>query len=138
MKIFIPFTLLRQQTYLSAPNAKLVPLVNRYSYSKYFKERWRDKETFINIEHDVVPTPDILKSMWDCVSELCVAGYSSKLQVARGTAFTGCAKISASIIERNSGLFNEPCDWIECEGRIAKASNEQFCYHGEVLHLKCL
>lgn len=137
MRIFVPFTNLKAQTFIALPDAKFIPLIDKYyGYSKYFKERWNEKQTFINVEHDVVPRLDILQEMWNCSEPLCVAGYCSSVEGATGTSHIGCAKISESLIRRFPDLFNTPCEWIECEGRIGALTDFKFCYHGEVHHLK--
>ena len=98
IKIFVPFTNLRAQVMLAIPNAIFVPIVDKeFGYSQYFKERWEEGETFINVEHDVVPRKEILEEMMNCSEPLCVAGYSSSIPEATGISHIGCAKISKSL-----------------------------------------
>lgn len=137
IKIFVPFTNLRAQVMLAIPNAIFVPIVDKeFGYSQYFKERWEEGETFINVEHDVVPRKEILEEMMNCSEPLCVAGYSSSIPEATGISHIGCAKISKSLILKSPGLFDTPCEWIECEGRVGALTDFKFCYHGDVKHLK--
>jgi hypothetical protein len=137
IRIFVPFTNLRAPVMLAVPDATFCPIVDKfYGYGQYFKERWNEKQTFINIEHDVVPRIELLKEMWNCSEPLCVAGYCSSVEGASGTSHIGCAKISASLILKSLDLFDTPCEWIECEGRIGALTDFKFCYHGEVHHLK--
>lgn len=137
MRIFVPFTLLRPQVMAAVPTAIFIPLLDKeYGYGKYFKDRWEEKQTFINIEHDVVPRADLLEEMWNCSEPLCVAGYCSSVEGASGTSHIGCAKISASLILKSPKLFDNPCEWIQCEGYIGALTDFKFCYHGEVKHLK--
>ena len=119
------------------PMATFCPILDKeFGYGKYFKERWDEKETFINVEHDVVPRIDILEEMWNCSEPLCVAGYCSNVEGASGISHIGCAKISSSLILKSGGLFDKPCEWVECEGHIGALTDFKFCYHGEVKHLK--
>lgn len=137
IRIYVPFTALRPQVMIAVPKAIFVPIVDKfYGYSQYFKDRWEEKQTFINIEHDVVPRDDILEEMWNCSEPLCVAGYCSSVEGASGISHIGCAKISASLIINSPGLFDIPCEYIECEGRVGALTDFKFCYHGEVKHLK--
>src|SRR5690348_14009514 len=99
MKIFVPFTSLKAQVMAAIPNATFCPILDKYyGYGQYFKERWDEKQTFINIEHDVVPRINLLEEMWNCSEPLCVAGYMSTVEGASGISHIGCAKISVSLI----------------------------------------
>jgi hypothetical protein len=136
IRIFVPFTSLRAQTFAALPNGIFVPLLDKfYGYGEYFRQRWEEGEQFINVEQDVVPRMDILQEMWNCSEPLCVAGYCSSIPEATGISHIGCAKISKSLILKSPGIFDTPCEYIECEGRIGALTDFKFCLHGEVHHL---
>lgn len=152
MRIFIPFTKLRSDTLLALPFATLVPLHrgnDSTSYAEYFRDRWSEKEPFINVEHDVVPPAQILESLWNCSNPICVTGYvypDSPPEFQPEITYGGCIKISRQFILDHPDLWKDNLPtWSRCDGRITKAiednpypginGNDQHCYHGEVLHL---
>lgn len=137
MRIFIPFTNLKSETFLAASNATLVPLIDNFAYGCYFKERWDEGLNFINLEHDVVPSRETLESLWMCPNQLCITGYiyRYKTVIHPEIVYLGCVKISKELIKSNPTLFDTPCDWTSCEGRITIATSETHCYHGSVIHL---
>lgn len=148
MRIFVPFTKLRAETMKAVPGATFVPLIGDYAYSEYFQKRWEEGETFINVEHDVVPAPKVLESMWNCGNPVCVAGYvypTPDVEYKPEITYGGCVKISKEFIQNNPDLWRIPARWSVCDGRITQAiernpypgidGNENHCYHGEVLHL---
>lgn len=140
MRIFIPFTNLRSETFAAVPGAILVPTHGEFGYSNYLKQRWDEGQTFINIEHDVVPTMAILQSMWDCPSPLCVTGHSD-VPGQPEASYLACVKIGADFIAQRkinwTGL-----KWFECDQQMWKSdpeyyvSGDHFCYHGTVIHLQ--
>lgn len=149
MKIFVPFARLRSETFIALPTAILVPLVGDYAYAEYFRARWKEGETFINVEHDVMPPPKVLESMWNCESAICTTGYvyrDSPSDFQPEITYGGCIKISQQFILEHPNLWDDPPRWSVCDGRITKAiedhpypninGNDRHCYHGEVLHLK--
>ena len=40
-------------------------------YLRYFRTRWLDTRTFINVEHDVIPTDAQIQGLYDCPQEWC-------------------------------------------------------------------
>lgn len=142
MKIFIPFTKLRSEVVMAVAKTgidyELVPLIKYTDYSKFLKRRWEEGKTFINVEHDVIiPGKEIMESMWNCDKPLCVTGYTYRYREANPpeVTFLGCVKIGADLIKNSQGLFDEPAPWSVCDGFITRASNEEYCYHGETIHM---
>lgn len=138
MKVFLPFTRLRSETYHAIPDGVLVPLTDRTNgYGQYFKERWDAGEGFVNVEQDVVPKEGLIDEMVGCQSEVCFASYvypGQPERLNRGT-YLGCVKISDKFIQRNPTLFdNQPMNWSMPEGLIW-AALEHPCHHDSVLHL---
>ncbi len=98
-----------------------------YGYSEYFKKRWSEGETFINIEHDVVVYPEALKAIWNCPREWCVYDYHlpnhwtrSLEQIESGVPL-GCVKISKEMIQKSKNLWNTPVMWNECDQHLSKS-----------------
>jgi len=137
MLVFVPFTRLCALTHKALPHACFVPLIDKeYGYGRYFQERWAQRKTFINVEHDIVPTMEVLESMWECKAPLCISGYHYPEQEGRvDIAYLGCAKISKELIEANPNGFLELKHWTQCDGEIWKMTGETYCQHGSVLHL---
>lgn len=129
IKVFVPYSNLRSQTAISLIGYDYHPVETAkdddFSYSKYFKQRWEAKETFINIEHDVVVWPGAIEAIWNCEREWCV--YHGHLPNHRTepnleNAVNGipmlCMKIAKELIEKTPGLWDEPIIWYECEKRM--------------------
>jgi hypothetical protein len=140
MQVFVPFTTLREETRRALPDAEFVPMVDDYAYGRYFQQRWKEGRTFINVEHDVVPTMEVLQDMWRCAERLCSTRCANVLQPHNGTvpvypASLGCSKISAEFIRAHSGIdWNIP--WSKCDGVIPELNHfETCCVHGLVIHL---
>ena len=135
MRIFIPFSELRAATFLSAPEAILVPTTGDFGYSEYMQQRWDEGLTFINIEHDIVPSREILESIWNCPEPLCVTAYEGD---PPQVSYLACAKISDKFIR------HRPIDWTnlhftDCDTQFWKTAPNQedkWCYHGTVKHLR--
>lgn len=137
MRIFLPFTNLRTATYLAAHGATLVPIDNPYGYSRYFAERWSEGRTFINIEHDVVPTRELLGSLWQCPSTLCVTRFADIPDHEPIISWLGCVKISAQFIAEHPIQWGSQL-WHDCDSTLwtAYGGDEKLvCDHGVVKHL---
>lgn len=136
MNVFVPFTKLRAETFSAVPCATFVPLLDKnMGYGQYFRDRWREGKTFINLEHDVVPTQKMLDELWECEKLFCFAGYVYPGQTKFDTSYLGCVKITERLINENPRLFDDPPNWYGCEGRILELVNGRICCHGSVLHL---
>ncbi|SRR6266481_8251482 len=132
MRIFVPFTNLRVETYLSVPNAILVPLKDKeHGYGKYLWERWKESQPFINVEHDVVPTQEMIKGLWECQETFCVTSYSEN----EGPSLLGCVKFSEKFISGTQGIFDNYPNWKTCDNNISKACLDMWHNHGVVHHV---
>lgn len=135
VRIFIPFSELRAATFLSAPEAILIPTTGDFGYSEYMKQRWMEGVTFINIEHDVVPTREILESIWNCPEPLCVTAYEHD---PPQVSYLACVKISDTFI-RERKINWEGLHFTECDTQMWKSEpnhEDKWCYHGTVKHLR--
>lgn len=80
MNIFVPFTKVQPWTMAAMlwylHHTTFVDVSNdEWDYLRYFENRWREKKTFITVEHDVVPGGGLIDSMWSCGSDWCVSHY---------------------------------------------------------------
>jgi hypothetical protein len=135
MRIFLPFSELRAQTFMAVPGAILVPTIGDYGYSKYLNERWEEGQTFINVEHDIVPTKEILESIWNCPEPLCVTAYEGD---PPQVSYLACVKISDNFIKERR-IDWDHLHFTDCDTQLWKSEpnhEDKWCYHGTVKHLR--
>lgn len=67
---------------------EFVHVVDEFTYGQTLSRYWAEGETFINIEHDVVPWFGAVKALYQCPYGFCTyqypIGHSGKLQTALG------------------------------------------------------
>jgi hypothetical protein len=102
MNIFVPFTKVEQWTMAAMlwylHHTTFVDVSgDHWNYVKFFEQRWAEGKTFINVEHDVVPGPGVLDSMWACQEPWCVSTYLGP-PAPKGAPFFGVVKFSAEAI----------------------------------------
>ncbi len=134
MNIFVPFTALRAETWDAVwpmYGATLVPLLDSKAYSRYFMRRWEETKTFINIEHDVVPTLAQLQELWNCPHPWCACGYTGECV----TPYLGCAKISTEFILTHPDMWVER-EWGNLDVYMADRAKLPFHLHPAVRHVK--
>ncbi|HSX14893.1 MAG TPA: hypothetical protein VLE72_03240 [Candidatus Saccharimonadales bacterium] len=71
------------------------------SYQQLLLSLWQRSDSFIIIEHDVVPYPSIFAELSACKREWCSSPYGS------GAASLGCVKITKSLISKLPGLWEK-------------------------------
>ncbi len=114
-----------------------------YGYAKFFRERWAQKESFINVEQDIVTTPEFLKSMEECSSDICFAGHLYPNGSIEPGRHLSCVKITDRFIKRHINLFEDTADILMNRVALnvlisnAAGRHPHICYHGLVLHLHC-
>lgn len=139
MRIFIPFTHLRCETFLACPGAILYPLSDHEKgYGVYWLDRWMAGETFINVEQDVVPLHGVLEEMWNCPEPYCRTEYAYPYAGSRiDTSPIGCAKFSDQFIAANYGLFPQKgLHWHDPQHLILNASlNKGHVHNPPSLHI---
>jgi hypothetical protein len=108
MKIFVPFTKLPLATAeaLKKYDTYFINMVDSHSYFKYFVKRWKEKESFINVEHDIVPWPGAIDEIEKCQQIWCGYGYNKGENIVL-SPYLGCVKIGAGLIELLPGVWNE-------------------------------
>jgi len=123
MKIYVPFTHLSEATRIALVDYDYIPVdLNDRAYADFLGERWREGETFINIEHDIVPWPGAIESLIDCPEAWC--GYAYHTGVSRDPhpywhPMLGCTKIGSELINRIYDCWDTPVVWYDCDIRLA-------------------
>lgn len=126
--IYVPYSKLQPATLISLIGYDYEPVkvTGKYGYSKYFKQRWAEGQTFINIEHDCVPWPGAIEAIEQCEQDWCVYNYSLPVHrqqnlgiVEAGGIPLGCIKISAHLIAETKDCWDKPIDWSYCDGHLA-------------------
>ena len=124
VNIFIPFTKIQDATLISLfnYNVKFIQLEDGFDYSNYFKTRWEEGKTFVNVEHDIVVYPGAIKALWDCPEDWCVYDYTtinwSEQLAELNSVPLGCVKISSKMIELLKDCWNEPINWSYCDSHL--------------------
>ena len=76
--IVCPFTGtgLRAETREAVPDAQFVNVeVDEFAYWRLLCDLWAKGETFILVEHDIVPTREQIDTLWACPEEWCGSPY---------------------------------------------------------------
>jgi hypothetical protein len=71
------------------------------AYSELVAKLWAAGESFLLLEHDVLPTPELLDEMWACESAWC-AGFAWRYS---GPVYPGETKPQYPIRQRETALF---------------------------------
>jgi hypothetical protein len=126
MNIFVPCTNVQDITLfcLRDYEYKLSILGDGEEYYNYFKERWLDGKTLINVEQDIAFWPGALEALWNCPANWCGYGYSITGVPAHPNAWPplGLVKFSENFIAETKNLWNEveSKDWRDMDSGIAK------------------
>lgn len=101
MNLHVPYTCVREATQIvlrSYPGAMLHYMDGEGAYLAYWKQRWAEGSTFINLEHDVVPWPGAIEQINACPEDWCSFGYGPDWDLFTGTAPFGLAKFTDRFI----------------------------------------
>lgn len=126
MNVFVPYTQLERITRcaLGGTGFKAIKMSDDEAYVRYFEERWAEGETFINVEHDVVPWPGAIEELWKCPEPWCAHGYMpyDDLTSDSYSVFLGCAKISGKLIQALPNCWKEKPTrhWNNCDGQLTQ------------------
>jgi hypothetical protein len=76
MNVFVPFTEIQPETKecLAPYDYTPVEMVNDDDYLHYFQQRWNEKESFINCEHDTIFERGAIEELENCSEEWCAFG----------------------------------------------------------------
>ena len=122
--IYIPHVKIQPATLISLMGYNYIPVetLGDYGYYEYFKKRWEEGKTFINLEQDIVPYPGALKELWDCPQDWCMydihvpCRWNLNLEDSNiGGYPLGCMKISSEMIKSTPKLWEKPIKWDEIE-----------------------
>ena len=125
-----------------------------YAYSRLLERLWRERETFLLIEHDVELTTEALQTAIDCDCLWSVAPYRGQGQTHKQSGLfvqsLGCVRFRSELMEAAPGAIAEangardaawaicpPGHWKALDGRVMHAlSMEGFAphQHEEVPH----
>jgi len=106
-RLYVPYTQLNDATraYLTSVLYTPVPVTlvdcndAPWGYQDYLQMAWDKGETFLNMEHDIVPWPGAIHSLLDCPEPWCFFGYERDLDfVALNTPVFGLCRFRAEFI----------------------------------------
>lgn len=109
-KLFVPYTTIQPATkmVLMHYNYDPVRMTDSDSYLNFFKKRWEEGESFINIEHDVIFGRGAIEELERCPKGWCAFGTSESDSFDNGTtAPLALAKFSSWFIEEYPNLWKE-------------------------------
>lgn len=127
--IYIPYIRLERATLISLIGYDYKPVYapGDYEYGGYFKTRWEEGKTFINLEQDIVAYPGAIKAIWDCPREWCVYDFHLPSHWARSLENEkvglpiGCMKISSEVISKTKGIWDKPVMFNVCDLHLTKS-----------------
>ena len=90
------------------------------SYWGLMRGLWEEGETFIVIEHDVLPWPGAIQELQNCSEDWCSFTYEMKNGYGIYHAF-GCTKFGKGLIEAL------PDAWMQIEDHNWNRLDSQFC-----------
>jgi hypothetical protein len=108
MRIIVPFTRLRPETYLALEKTDYdyeteYVGISDDAYWTLLAKLWKAGEAFIIVEHDIVPTETALFQLAACDQDWCAWPYDYFSQ-AYGLA---CMKFEAELISRHPNLIEQ-------------------------------
>ncbi|HWW87039.1 MAG TPA: hypothetical protein VNZ26_25760 [Vicinamibacterales bacterium] len=98
------------------------------AYWRLLRDLWAAGNAFIVVEHDVLPTQELLEAMWVCPEAICTGNFAPcDLQ---------CVKFSAGLIQQFPTLFDDigPHSWQGLDMAIQRSLDRnlpvRYCNHG--------
>ena len=123
MKIIVPTapdvdpiaaTVLESQGY--HPDVR--PTGGRDGYVSLIEHLWSERETFVIVEHDIIPWPGAIDEMWACPAAWCAFPY---LLSGGYDAALGCTKFDETLMRAVHYPYTErPDRWQNAEWIIAR------------------
>lgn len=129
VNLFLPYVKVYPTTLISLIGYNYQPVLTRGKdgYSNYFKTRWEEGKTFVNVEQDIVVHPRAIREIWDCSHDWCGFDFHLPNHQLRNLEeeYTGvpigCVKITNCAIEQTFGIWDNPVEWVMCEQNITKS-----------------
>jgi hypothetical protein len=126
--LVIPTTSLTSPTVVALQNLYPAVAIMRddWDYARLFTRLWRRGQTFVLVEHDILPPAGFPESLLDCPEPYC--GHYYRLGRRLGGTL-GCVKFAADLIAEHSNLSFD-CPWWELDGQVVAALGiEDFHVH---------
>lgn len=129
MLVRVPFTEIQPATRVALHRYEpyeAAKIDGTHTYLRYWKECWRRGQSFINVEHDVVPWPGALEELWECSALWCAFGYHVNDCFADHERslfpYLGCVKITSELITQlpDAWTFESVPRWDELDGWFAR------------------
>lgn len=100
MRVICPWTDLRPETRAALEadgiEAEYVNVNgSQTAYHELLERTWREGRGFVIVEHDIVPWPGALRTLWDCSCDW--GGYAYPTSTA-WNAWLGCTKFSDALV----------------------------------------
>lgn len=120
MKVIVPFSSGKlQETVVKVLNSYRLPvryelLVDALDYSRLLRQMWREGETFVIVEQDILPWPGAIEELFYCPGQWCSCSYP--YGGAPGIYhMLGCTKISSQLMLNTPHLWDTPVHWSQCD-----------------------
>lgn len=139
MKVVVPYTELHpdlprvlRQDHI---DARYVRMEDDLHYWRLLRELWWEGQSFIVVEHDILPWPGALQGLWECPEPWCAYPYYLSHD-PRPTPALGCAKFGAALMADAPGMWDrlaegrdfrcqgDPRHWWGLDGRIGLVLGE--------------
>lgn len=102
---------------------ELVLMHDDISYSKFLCDLWKAKESFVLIEHDIVPWPGAIRQLIGCPKLWC--SYQYPLAPYKLRPALGCMKVKDTVINHYPSLHLEHSwsgrHWSQMDGPVCSA-----------------
>jgi len=120
--LYVPHTRMSEATEVFLRTALAVPegmevhkvdvTDNPWGYPDHLRERWAQGESFINMEHDIVPWPGALHRLIECPEPWCFYGYQTDIDfAANGAAPFGLVKFGSDLIATIPDVWTDHRAW---------------------------
>lgn len=92
-------------------------------YGRLWADLWQRHESFVIVEHDVVPWPGALYMMMDCARHWC--SYMYPAAPHNLTDALGCIKVGVTLMDNYPNLYQDylwaKTPWNQLDGKIIPA-----------------
>lgn len=86
------------------------------SYFNLMRDLWAEGETFVCVEHDVLPHPGAIQKLWECPEPWC--GHTYYMRGRLGVVAFGCTKFSADLIAATPWIWDAVAHPIDFDGSM--------------------
>jgi hypothetical protein len=127
MKCVVPYRTLHPVTQMVLSvepfPIRYVHLPEEDSYRQLMQQLWREGETVVIVEHDIVPWPGAIEELYGCMGQWCAFSYRlfGGLGIFHGL---GCCKISSPLMKKLPNLWDEPTKWDVLDQKLYFAARE--------------